>query len=134
MTIPIDEYKVHSGVAFTCVVPGGHETSLFVVLSDPESPSDEVFAAKVVPCQKWEDPACIIEPGEHPGILKRMFVDYADSIVAPAGSIRFLLHNHDEVRQHAIVPPDLIERMRSGAATSIHCPPDFLEVIKGSGS
>lgn len=112
---------------------------LWAIISDPAMDPDNVVHVNFTSLDgssfandPYNDPACVIAPGEHPFIVNHSCVYYAG---AQSSSIAALerLRSRRELRFGEKVCPALLQRMRQGAAISQHILPVYCDILVDQG-
>jgi hypothetical protein len=106
---------------------------LWVVLTDPcPQQSNLLVSICSLRPDRFHDPACVIEAGEHPRISHKSWVEYRRSHIARAGA----LVNGEKAwlyKQDAPVCDELFERITTGLLRSDHVPERVKRYYLGVG-
>ncbi len=123
-----------AGDTFFAPWPEGDDIRhLFFVISDPSIDRQRVL---VVPLMTWDEDykesTCILRPGEHRFVRHDSYVDYGCAEQVAAGYIEERLAS-GEFRGHDPAGPELLGRIREGAAKSDRLKLLFLDVLEEQG-
>jgi hypothetical protein len=105
---------------------------LWVVLSDPDRDADRVLVVSVTTWRDGKDPACMVERGEHPFVTHRSCLAYVEARVLSRDNF-FTFKDGGLLKSHQRVSPELLARMREGAARSGNLKPALLEILRQQG-
>lgn len=101
---------------------------LWIVLSCPErDPQGRALVVNVTSWASYADPACVLEPGEHPFIGHRSWVKYDGARLLPIEFIRRWRKGQPAVSS------ELLDRMIEGAEVSDRLPIDHREYLVAQG-
>lgn len=96
---------------------------LFIVLSDPVTDEYVVLLVSIssVKENRWNDPSCLLYPGEHPFITKNSFVDYSSARIEPADKLLRGVQSGQLIAQSP-VSQEIFERICAGVMASRRTP------------
>lgn len=111
----------------------GSDKHLWVVISDPDiNATDFVVTVNLTTYQVGKESACVLNPGDHPFIKRTTCVQYADARPIASAILDKHLGNGRIVRQTP-VSPQILARIRSGAAASCHIPLGCRKILVEQG-
>jgi hypothetical protein len=90
---------------------------LWVVISDPAINEAEVILVSFTTLRPKSDPACVVEPGEHPFMAERTCVAYRYGRCLPLSRLE-ALERTNGIRMKEPLSADLLERVLAGARDS----------------
>ncbi len=94
-----------------------YDSHLWIVLSDPALDANQVLIVSLTTWDKDDDPACVLNIGDHPFVRQKSFIKYSHAKVVTNQQL-------DEVRArgqiHVQAPlsANVLKRARDGAAES----------------
>lgn len=96
---------------------------LFIVLSDPVTDEYVVLLVSISSAKenRWNDPSCLLYPGEHPFITKKSFVDYSSARIEPADKLLRGVQSGKLIAQSP-VSQEIFERICAGVMASRRTP------------
>ena len=106
---------------------------LWFIISAPD-PNGRVVIVNLTSWhgRKTDDPACIVDVGEHEFIHHKSYVNYADARSAEIGQLESL-RQQDFLTLHADASPALLRKIWNGAAKSKYMKGKYLAVLKSQG-
>lgn len=93
------------------------EKHLWIVLSEPLDDPDNIVLANLTTWRRGGDQACILDVGDHPWIMHRTCVNYSDADV-----VSQMMVDGWELNHKPSLAPEVLAKVREGAAQSIHIP------------
>lgn len=116
--------------AFT--IPGIND-HLQVVISRPDEYPDQVICFNFT---SWKgdhcDPACIVQPGEHPWVKHKSFVYYANPSILRSEVVE-ALHAPNRIESWAPVSDEVFDRMLAGATITKMLSMEDAELLADQG-
>ena len=96
---------------------GGEPEHLWFVISDTKHDEQLVLFVNMTSHSIYEDPACLLNPGDHPFVKHRSYINYAEARVSPK------LHLIEAVEKGLLNPhrpasDELILRIQKGLLQS----------------
>ena len=104
----------------------GRSTHLWVVVSDPALDRKHVVIANMT--SDGLDQSCVLEPGDHDFIRHRTFIRYDMARVTSDADLEQLAASGG-IMPHDPVSPDVLQRIREGAAITNRIPFGCKEVL-----
>jgi hypothetical protein len=110
----------------------GHH--LWVVLSDPTQNSTQVLIVNLTTWRgnKLDDPACVIEAGEHPWVVNNSYIAYRHARIYKLDQLE-LLERSRSLELHDPFTQLLQSRVTLGASISENLDQRFLELLRNQG-
>lgn len=110
----------------------GIPAHLWIILNDPVPQGGDVLIVNVTSSDAW-DTTCILEPGVHAFVHKRSYVNYPEARLTTNAAVEQLIsaglaHFHDRVT------PEVLARIREGAARSPMLKKKHLEFLQNHGA
>jgi hypothetical protein len=108
-------------------------------LSDPAQNPDEIVLVNFTsydpgtPSQPRNDPACLVNRGDHPYLRHLSCINYRDALFLSSAQIEQLDAGNLIVWHTMDVNPGLLARIRAGAFTSRHRPGRLIRILKAQG-
>jgi hypothetical protein len=119
------------GVTFRAADPK-HERHLWVVLDPENHPADKVLIANCTSWTSGKDSACILRRGDHPFVKRKTCINYQRSRLVSRKKLKEALET-GAVIAHRDATPDVLKRIRDGAAQSKFTPLENLQLLKDQG-
>ncbi len=94
-----------------------YDSHLWMVLSDPALNANQVLIVSLTTWGKEDDPACVLNVGDHPFVRQKSFIKYSHAKVVTNQQ----LEEFHAQRQIHVQPPlsaGVLKRVRDGAAES----------------
>ena len=111
----------------------GSVRHLFFVISDPQSDRERVLVVPLMTWDEdWEESTCIVRPGVHRFVRHGSYIDYGCAELVAADLIEERLES-GEFKGHDRAGPELLGRIREGAARSDRLRLAFLDVLVEQG-
>lgn len=109
---------MNAGDTILVANPGSRfDKHLWVVLSDPAIDPERILIVNVTSHKPHHDQTCLLEAGEHPWLKWRSCIMYEGArVTSIADCDRVIKSGHVEFREP--VSPELLQRIRDGAATT----------------
>ena len=112
---------------------GSLDDHLWVVISDPLlDAAQPVVIVSLTSYRDDKDQTCILQPGEHPFIVKPTLVYYEDAREIPNAHLEGLANEGKLVRQDNVTP-QLLGKIRKGAAESKRIPLGCRKILAEQG-
>jgi hypothetical protein len=108
------------------------DAHLWFVISEPRLDPREVLIVNFTTWKEGCDPACIVEPGEHPFVRHRTYVRYRAAQSRSLAQLAALLIKNLLVREEP-ASPELLARMRHGAGISRFIKIGRRELLRAQG-
>lgn len=125
--------KLTTGDTLRVTDPGGsYDSHLWIVLSKPELDKEHVLIVSFTSWRSDKDQACVLDKGDHPYIVKKTCVNYADSKIVSEVHINELLRS-GVLEKHRPVSLVLLERIRERAMLSKFMPLDHGQLLIDQG-
>jgi hypothetical protein len=107
----------------------GLDNHLQIVLSDPSLDAAKVVVVNFSSWEPYKEQACIVEPGEHPFVVKRTCVPYR---FAATVTLAFLedRESRGHIAKQQPLSAALLARVLAGAAQSRFMPTEVWDVIE----
>lgn len=121
---------MNAGDAF-CLV-GVDDKHLRVVISDPAVFPETVLFVNFTSYDPHEDQTVVLGIGDHPFITNRTCVSYSRARIATDAQLEWL-KAAGRIVLHDPVSPELLQRLREGAATSNRAKTEHQELLREQG-
>jgi hypothetical protein len=118
----------------TFLYTDGSDNHLWVVISDPAQDAlAYVITVNLTSSPVCQDESCVLQREDHKDFITRQtFVNYADARALPPAVVRSKLDQGVFVKRPA-VSPEVLKKIRQGAAVSDHFPLGFLDIMNEQG-
>ena len=115
---------------WTLLIPSGpnNKSHLFIVLNDP-SEDEEAVLACLSSLHRRADKTCIVNPGDHPFVHHKSYIDYRHCRTDSIAHLTTLL-NSGYVRRMEDASDELVERALEGAERSEHTRRRILKLLE----
>lgn len=114
----------------------GADRHVWFIVSDPTADPDQVLIVNVT---SWDDsrldtdprkdPACVLNPGEHPFVQHKTCVYYRGAQVASVQHLMFR-QSHGEVDLMPPASPALLQKLRRCAGDSMHMALEHYRILE----
>ena len=94
-----------------------YDSHLWMVLSDPALDADKVLIVSLTTWGKDDDPACILNIGDHPFVRQKSFIKYSHAKVVTDQQLDEF-HTRGQIHVQAPLSASVLKRVRDGAAES----------------
>jgi hypothetical protein len=101
----------------------------WVVISDPAVDASRILIVNFTSYDRFEDQACILDMGDHPFIRHRTCVNYPRANAKSSNAQLDELRSRGRLLMLDPVTPELLQRMREGAAASLKMPLELGEIL-----
>ena len=118
------EYLICSSLGDTFIRAGRHvatDPHLWVIISDPAKDKARLAVVNFTSQRIDKDQSCQINPGEHPFVTRNTVICYDGARIVSESTILAAVSS-GTLRLHSAVNGSLLDRIRSGAATTPHLP------------
>ena len=94
-----------------------YDSHLWMVLSDPALDADKVLIVSLTTWGKDDDPACILNIGDHPFVRQKSFIKYSHAKVVSEQQLEEF-RTRGQIHVQASLSASVLKRVRDGAAES----------------
>jgi hypothetical protein len=106
---------VRAGDTFLVAVAA--DEHLWMIISDPDVDPQRVLVVNFSSWKPYHDQACIVEPGDHPFVIRRSCVNYPEARVTDADVLE-RLRAANQLFPRQPLSPELLARIRRSARAS----------------
>ena len=116
-----------------------YPTHCYIIISDPAQDPDEIVLVNFTsfdpgtPSQPRNDPACLVNRGEHPYLHHQSCINYRDALFLSANQIERMDQGNLIEWQQTDVDAGLLERIRACGFASQHRPGKLVRILRAQG-
>jgi hypothetical protein len=102
---------------------------LFVIVTAPTKSCDDILLLNFTSIYEGAhfDPACVVEPGEHPFITKKSYVFYNKAMIRSSKEIELKIRENKISIHSKSVSQDLFNKIIAGISTSKEIPTEIID-------
>lgn len=105
------------------------DNHLWMVISDPDQDAEKVLIVNFTTWRPRCDPACIVNPGEHPFINRQTCVNYGDALLFSVGQLAELVREGQIVPYPHPLSAELLAKIRQRAGESEELPIEYYNLL-----
>ncbi len=109
-----------------------YDSHLWMVLSDPALNANQVLIVSLTTWGKDDDPACVLNVGDHPFVRQKSFIKYTHAKVVTDQQLEEF-RARGQIQVQAPLSADVLKRVRDGAAESRFMALGYADILIDQG-